>query len=84
MLFKHLINNYYLFRIKYSNMAASLALQATMKKQGPRSGSCYEENIGYYNKATKYFITFKKLCYKLVAYESRDDLGWRERMSLWT
>jgi hypothetical protein len=55
-------------------MAASLALQATMKKQGERSGSCFEEKIGYYNKATKLFITFKKLCYKVEGYESRHDL----------
>jgi len=54
-------------------MAASLAIQATMKKQGQRSGSGYDKNIGCYNKETKYFITFKKHCYKLVAYESRDD-----------
>jgi len=74
MFIKHLLNYYCLFRIKYSNMAASLALQATMKKQGERSTSCFEEKMGYYNKATKFFINFKKLCYKGEGYESRRDL----------
>jgi hypothetical protein len=54
-------------------MATSQALQATMKKQGERSGSCFEEKIGYYNKATKFFINFKKLCYKSADFESRHD-----------
>jgi hypothetical protein len=58
-------------------MAASIELQASMKKQGQRSVSCYEEKIGYYNKATKFFINFKKLCYKSVGSESRRDLKTR-------
>jgi hypothetical protein len=63
----------YFFK-NYFIMAASQALQATMKKQGERSGSCFEKKIGYYNKATKLFISFKKLCYKVEGYESRHDL----------
>ena len=59
-------------------MAASLALQATMKKQGERSSSCFEEKMGYYNKATKFFINFKKLCYKGEGSESRREL--KDRM----
>ena len=49
-----------------------------MKKQGERSVSCFEEKIGYNNKATKLFITFKKLCYKVEGHESRREL--KDRM----
>jgi hypothetical protein len=40
-------------------MAASLALQATMKKQGENSGSCFEENRLLYQ-SYKTFYNFQK------------------------
>ena len=59
-------------------MAESIELQATKKVKAVRSVGCHDENMGFYNKATKYFLAFTKDCYKPTCNETKPER--RERM----